>query len=74
MAKNIEQLAWLEKVRVNKSLNIETYKKDGKDNLEKLHKYIAENRAKGRIKSIDASRTVDTSPNSSKIRYKNYLH
>lgn len=40
MAKKIEELSWLEKVRVNQSTNIDAYKKDGKDNLEKLHKYI----------------------------------
>lgn len=40
MAKKIEELSWIEKVRAHQSLNIDSYKKDGKDNLDKLHKYI----------------------------------
>ncbi len=41
MSKKIQQLSWIDKVRANKSANIDSYKKDGKDNLQKLHMYIA---------------------------------
>lgn len=36
---------------------MDTYKKDGKDNLDKLHKYIAQLKAKGKILTSTA-RTI----------------
>lgn len=59
---------------MRRSLDQDSYKKDGRDNLEKLHKYIAELKAKGKIRSPSASRTIDTTPATNSARYKNYLH
>lgn len=45
---------------------------DGKDNLNKLHQYLASLKAKGLIKGIE-HRTVETTPQPKSSRYKNYL-
>lgn len=73
LIKKSEQLNWVQKVRINKSMHMDTYKKDGKDNLDKLHKYIAELKAKGKILTSTA-RTIQSSPQTNSARYKNYLH
>ena len=68
-----ESLNWLEKIRRNKMVRSgEGCKNDGKDNLDKLHKYIAELRAKGMVKNDDY-RTLEMTPQPHSVRYKNYL-
>ena len=47
-----KEMDWLDKIRKNKRvLSGEGCKNDGKDNLHKLHQYIAELKAKGMVKN-----------------------